>query len=59
MAEEHKGIMQSKVSKVMGEFGKGKLESSSGEKVTDPKQAQAIAFSEARKKIADLRSKKK
>jgi Family of unknown function (DUF6496) len=56
MADE--GVEQRKVSKVMGEFGKGDLKSSSGETVTDPKQAQAIAFSEARKKIAGLRNKK-
>lgn len=36
-----------KFKKVMEEFGKGELESSSGEKVTDPKQAKAIAYSEA------------
>lgn len=34
---------------VMREFEKGNLRSSSGEKVTDPDQAQAIAFSEARR----------
>lgn len=37
-----------KVSKVMHEFGKGKLKSSSGKKVTDRKQAIAIGLSEAR-----------
>lgn len=36
-----------KFKKVMEEFGKGELKSSSGEKVTDPKQAKAIAYSEA------------
>lgn len=36
-----------KFKKVMKEFGKGELKSSSGEKVTDPKQAKAIAYSEA------------
>lgn len=42
-----------KVKKVMGEFKDGKLNSSSGDKVTNPKQAIAIALSEqesARKK---------
>lgn len=40
-----------KVKKVMGEFGAGKLHSGSkkGPEVTNPKQAIAIAFSEARK----------
>lgn len=35
-----------KVKKVMGEFKDGKLNSSSGDKVTNPKQAIAIALSE-------------
>lgn len=42
-----------KVQKVMGEFKSGKLKSSSGDKVTNQKQAIAIALSEqeaARKK---------
>lgn len=39
-----------KVRKVMGEFKDGKLKSSSGDKVTNPKQAIAIALSEARMK---------
>ena len=38
---------QGKVHKVMSEFKKGTLRSSSGEKVTDRKQAVAIAMSEA------------
>lgn len=38
-----------KVSKVMGEFKDKKLKSSSGHKVTDRKQAIAIALSEAEK----------
>ena len=41
--------MQHKMQKVMGEFKSGKLLSSSGEKVTDRKQAIAIGLSEARK----------
>ena len=40
---------QEKVGIVMKEFKEGKLESGSGEKVTNPKQAIAIALSEARK----------
>jgi hypothetical protein len=38
---------EKKVSKVMREYGKGKLKSSSGSKVTNRKQAVAIALSEA------------
>ncbi len=40
---------EKKISKVMTEFGKGKLKSSSGQKVKNPKQAIAIALSEAGK----------
>lgn len=36
-----------KIKKVMGEYKSGKLKSSSGGKVTNPKQALAIALSEA------------
>lgn len=47
-----KGKEQRKVKKVMKEFEKGELHSGSktGKKVTDQKQAIAIALSEARKK---------
>jgi hypothetical protein len=38
-----------KVGVVMSEYKKGNLKSSSGKKVTNPKQAVAIAMSEARK----------
>ena len=38
-----------KVRKVMKEFGAGTLKSSSGQKVTNPKQAVAIALSEQRR----------
>jgi Family of unknown function (DUF6496) len=41
------GSHQSKVKKVMNEFKSGELKSSSGKKVTNPKQAVAIALSEA------------
>jgi len=41
------GSKQSKVKTVMHEFKSGKLKSSSGDKVTNPKQAVAIALSEA------------
>jgi len=40
---------EKKISKVMTEYGKGKLKSSSGSKVTNPKQALAIALSESRR----------
>ena len=41
---------QKKISKVMHEYGEGKLKSgSSGKKVTSQKQAVAIGISEARK----------
>lgn len=38
---------QEKVATVMREYSKGKLKSSSGQKVTSRKQAQAIALSSA------------
>jgi hypothetical protein len=41
---------EEKVAKVMKEFAKGKLKSSSGKKVTSKKQAAAIAYSEAERK---------
>ena len=41
---------EKKISKVMTEYGKGKLKSSSGQKVTNQKQAIAIALSEAKRK---------
>ena len=44
MADKGKG----KVEKVMHEFKEGTLKSSSGKKVTDRKQAVAVALSEAR-----------
>ena len=40
---------EKKISKVMTEYGSGKLKSSSGQKVTNPKQALAIALSESRR----------
>lgn len=53
-----------KVKKVMKEFSEGKLKSSSGKKVTNPKQALAIGYSEQRqvdknkKKPAKKKAKK-
>lgn len=45
----NKDKMQAKVAKVMREYSKGKLKSSSGQKVKNPAQAKAIAMSEGRK----------
>jgi len=42
-------MKKSKVQKVLHEFKVGKLSSSSGKKVTNRKQAVAIALSEAKK----------
>lgn len=47
-----------KVKKVMGEFKSGSLKSSSGQKVTNPKQAVAIALSEARRPRRSKRLKR-
>ena len=44
-----------KVKKVMGEFKRKKLNSSSGKKVTNRKQAIAIALSEARRKKGEVK----
>jgi hypothetical protein len=49
MLSELLGIKKAKTAKVMGEFKRGKLKSSSGSKVVDRKQAIAIALSEARR----------
>ena len=43
----HLGPKRKKAGKVMGEFKRGSLKSSSGAKVTKRKQAVAIAMSEA------------
>jgi hypothetical protein len=42
-----KRAKQAKVGKVMGEYKRGELKSSSGKTVTNPKQALAISLSEA------------
>jgi len=49
---------EKKIKNVMREFKEGQLESSSGQKVTDPKQAIAIALSEARHAGARILRKK-
>ena len=50
------GRKKRKVKKVLGEFKRKKLKSSSGKKVTNRKQAIAIALSEARRKKRKRRS---
>ena len=47
-----------KVKKLMREFKSGSLKSSSGQKVTNPKQAVAIALSEARRQRRPKRPKR-
>jgi hypothetical protein len=47
-----------KVGAVMKEYGAGKLKSSSGQKVTNPKQAIAIALSEAKMPMRGQRTAK-
>jgi len=48
-AQRSKTKRQKKIATVMREFKRGDLKSSSGDKVTDSKQAMAIALSEARR----------
>ena len=50
---------QKKISKVMHEYGEGKLKSSTGKKVKSQKQAIAIGISEARKEGYKVPSKKR
>jgi hypothetical protein len=49
---------QKKIGKVMGEYKSGKLKSSSGQKVSNPKQAIAIAMSEAKMPMRGQRTAK-
>jgi len=49
---------QEEVHEKMHEMKEGKLKSGSGQKVTNPKQAVAIALSEARKEGAKVPKKK-
>ncbi len=55
-----KKAIDSKMKKVFHEFGEGMLHSGSkkGPKVTNVRQATAIAYSEARRKAKKMRSKK-
>ncbi|MGO4709179.1 DUF6496 domain-containing protein [Chryseobacterium sp. 2TAF14] len=50
---------QEKVGKVMKEFKEGKLKSSSGDKVTNRKQAVAIGISEAKEEGLKVPKQKK
>ncbi|MDQ6675976.1 MAG: DUF6496 domain-containing protein [Acidobacteriota bacterium] len=54
MATKKKAAASKKVGTVMHEFKTGKLKSSSGQKVTNPKQAIAIGLSEARAEGDDV-----
>ena len=54
MATKKKAAASKKVGEVMHEFKQGKLKSSSGEKVKNPKQAIAIGLSEARAEGDDV-----
>ena len=59
MATKKKNKGEAKVEKIMHEFKDGTLKSSSGQKVTDRKQAIAIGLSEAREAGADIPEKPK
>lgn len=59
MAKKYSKKAQYKIEDVMHEWKKGELKSSSGEKVTDQKQAVAIAISEAKDKGLKVPAKKK
>lgn len=52
------GIKQGKMQKVMHEFKAGALKSSSGQKVTNRKQAIAIGISEGEQAIKKSRKRK-
>jgi len=59
MATKKKAAANKKVGTVMHEFKEGKLKSSSGQKVTNPKQAIAIGLSEARAEGDEVPAKPK
>ncbi len=59
MPKKYSTAAEKKVGKVMREFKKGKLKSSSGDKVTKRKQAIAIGISEARQSGLKVPKKKK
>jgi len=58
-AKRKKLPAKDKVSVVMKEFSRGTLNSGSGQKVTNPKQALAIGYAESRKRGAKLPKKRK
>ena len=55
LTKSESAAMEKKVGTVMDEYKSGKLKSGSGEKVTDKKQAMAIALNEAKKVKNELR----
>ncbi|MDF2460970.1 MAG: hypothetical protein K0S68_373 [Candidatus Saccharibacteria bacterium] len=57
MAKKYDDKAQEKVGETMHEFKEGKLKSSSGDKVTNRKQAVAIGLSEARQEGAKVPKK--
>ena len=58
MAEARKGKGRRQIGRVMGEYKRGSLRSSSGRKVRKRKQAVAIALSEARRSGARIPRKR-
>ncbi len=52
------GIKQGKMEKVMGEYKRGSLKSSSGQKVNNRKQAIAIGISEGEQAMKKSRKRK-
>ncbi|MDZ4794199.1 MAG: DUF6496 domain-containing protein [Bacteroidota bacterium] len=59
MAKLYSTAAAKKIGKVMHEFKEEKLKSSSGDKVTNRKQAVAIAISEAKEQGLKVPAKKK
>ncbi|MGF2413248.1 DUF6496 domain-containing protein [Ferruginibacter sp.] len=59
MSKQYLTAAATKIGKVMHEFKEGKLKSSSGSKVTNPKQAIAIGISEAKEAHLKVPTRKK
>jgi hypothetical protein len=59
MEKKYSTTAQKKIGKVMKEFKEGKLQSSSGDKVKNRKQAIAIGISEAKEQGLKVHKKKK
>lgn len=59
MEKKYSTTAQNKIGKVMKEFKEGKLNSSSGDKVKNRKQAIAIGISEAKEQGLKVPKKKK